>query len=281
MSEEIMNTSSVNYTFAGSTEVFSGTSNIATVTLRNENDILVTKVAQNETFVPGDTVTYVVTITNNGASYFTGVRVVDNLGTNNYLSYVSGSAMLYYNQQYLRPEIASTNPLTFTLSPLSPGQTMILTYSCRVLSSLPATITSITNTVEATGYTYNSTVTGASSAEITRSSTASLSIVKTATSDSVAPGEIFSYLITLTNQGTATANVARVTDSLPSNFNITSVKLKIGSGTTQTLASSDYVLDASNNFTLPSATGPTITVPGTTTSGPGQTVITITGYFGT
>ncbi len=279
MAENIMNTSTVNYTFAGSTQSLSETSNVSTISLRDENSISVGKACQNESFVPGDTVTYIVTIANTGASYFTGVRVVDNLGTNNYLTYVTGSAMLYYNQQYVRPEIASTNPLTFTLSPLSPGQSMVLTYSCRVLNSLPASVQTITNAVTATGYTYNSTVTGSASCEISRSSVASLSINKSATAESVAPGELFSYNITLTNQGTTSANVQSVTDSLPSGFKVSSVKLKMGNGTTTTLNTSDYTLDSNNNFVLPSATGPAVTVPGATSSGAGQTVVTITGYL--
>ncbi len=279
MAENIMNTSTVNYSFSGSPETRSETSNVSTVSLRAENSISVSKVAQNDTFIPGDTVTYALTIANTGASYFTGVRIVDNLGGGGYLTYVPGSAMLFYNQQYLRPEIASTNPLTFTLSPLSPGQTMILTYSARVSNALPASVQTITNKVDATGYTYNSTVTDTSSADITRSSVSSLGIVKSSTSDSVAPGEIFSYNITLTNQGTTTANVQSVTDSLPSNFKVSSVKLKVGNGTTTTLSNSDYVLDGNNNFTLPSSTGPTITVPGSTSAGAGTTVVTITGYF--
>lgn len=279
MSEEVMNTSTVNYSFSGSGVVYSGLSNISNVTLKDENSLIITKEAQSSSFIPGETLTYVLTISNGGSSYFTGVRIVDDLGGNGQLSYIQGSAMLYYYSQYIRPEIASTNPLTFTLSPLSPGQTMILTYSCKVSSSLPGSVLSITNSVVGTGYTYNDKVTTTASCEVQRSSMSELSIVKSATASSVSPGEVFSYNITLTNQSSTQANVSSVTDSLPSNFVVSSVKLKVGNGGQVLLNASDYILDQSNNFTLPSNTGPQVIVPAYSTGGAGQTVVTITGYL--
>lgn len=267
-----MNEATVNYTFSGSSEPRTDTSNVSTIELRAENGISVTKTSQSTEFVPGGIVNYVVTITNTGTSWFSGVRITDDLSGQGYLTYVPGSALLFINNQSLAPEIASTNPLVFTLSPLTSGQTMILSYTCRIPTNIPANVNSITNTVTGIGYTYNSTVEDTSSHTLTRSSISEVNITKAASKTSVAPGEIFDYTLTLTNQGTTLANVSSVVDDLPPNFTISSVKLKIGSGATTTLASGDYTLDAGNKFTLPSGTGPAITVPGS-----GTTVVTITG----
>ena len=267
-----MNKATVNYKFSGSTNTYTNNSNVSTVELKAENGISITKTSQSTTFVPGGTINYVVTIKNTGTSWFSGVRIIDNLSDAGYLTYVSGSALLYYNSQYVAPEIASTNPLIFTLSPLSSGQTMILSYTCKVPSNISSTVNSITNSVEGIGYTYNAKVTGYSSYTVTRSSVANLTITKSASSTSVSPGEIYNYTLTLSNQGTTMANVSSLVDELPSNFTISSIKLKIGSGSTTTLSNSDYILDSNNKLTIPSGTGPSITVPAN-----GTTVVTITG----
>lgn len=277
MSREIMNNATINYSFSGQTETISETSNDNVITLKDQAGLTIVKTAQNSTFVPGGNVTYIVTITNNGTSYFSGVRITDNLGGNGQLTYVDGSALLYYYEQYLKPEIASTNPLVFTLSPLNVGQTMILTYTCKVKSNLPSDITTITNSLTGIGYTYNSEVTTTASCDITRSATSNILISKTSSKTAVSLNEIYNYYITMTNKGTTVANVSSIVDTLPTGFVISSVRLKIGSNTETTLATTDYTLDSNNKFTLPSNTGPNITVPGLSSSGDGVTVVTIVG----
>lgn len=280
MATEVTNQATVNYTFSGSGETRSETSNIATISVMDESALSITKYTQDSTFTPGGTVTFHIDIENLGSQYFTGVRINDDLGgTPQYLSYVNGSATLYINDQILAAEVASTNPLVFTLSPLASGRKMILTFTCRVSSSIPSSVNSITNSAEGIGYTATGTATDYSSTEITRSAVAEVSITKSASASTVSFGEVFSYTLNLTNQGTTIADVSSITDNLPENFKIVSVQLKIGNGNTTTLATSDYTVGANNEFTVPSSTGPTITVPATTSSGVGRTVLTITGYF--
>ena len=280
MATEVTNQATVNYTTTGSSEPQSETSNVSTITLLDESALSINKYTQQSSFTPGGTVTYHIDIENTGTQYFTGVRIIDDLGgTPQYLSYVNGSATLYYNNQVLQAEVESTNPLVFTLSPLASGNKMILTYTCRVSNSIPSTVNSITNSVEGIGYTASDKVTDYTSAVITRNTSANLDITKAASSSSVSQGQVFSYTITLTNQGTTTALVTNITDDLPQNFNIVSVQLKVGTANTTTLSSSDYTVSSNNEFTVPSSTGPTITVPPTSSSGSGKTVLTITGYI--
>lgn len=280
MAQNIMNEATINYVFSGGSQSQTGSSNVSTVTLKDEASLSLTKAAETTTFVPGGTVTYTVTITNNGTSWFSGVRITDDLSGSGYLTYVANSAWLFYNGQNVRPEIASTSPLVFTLSPLSVGQSMVLTYTCKIPTSLPLSVDTIKNSVEGTGYTSTTSVKGYASAEITRSSTSELIIDKTATKSSVAVGEIFSYNITLTNQSTTEATVSSLVDNLPTNFVLSSVKSKIGSNAQTILSSSDYTLDSSNKITIPSSSSSfVLTVPAATSSGVGTTVVTITGYL--
>jgi uncharacterized repeat protein (TIGR01451 family) len=101
-----------------------------------------------------------------------------------------------------------------------------------------------------------------------------VSIVKSASATSVVRDQSFEYYITLKNHTDETIDVVDVTDQLPDNFVLTSVKLKIGSDAQTTLSSSDYTLSSSNYLTIPSSTGPSITIPAN-----GTTVITLTGYI--
>ena len=277
MATQVSNQATVNYTFSGSPTSITESSNINVITLLDQNSITLNKYTQDTTFTPGGTVTYFVDISNTGTQYFTGVRIVDDLP--NYLSYIPGTAILYINGQALAAQVAATNPLTFTLSPLAGGNSMILSYVVRVSASIPSSVTSLTNTANGIGYAAMGEATDSSSTTITRSSSANLTITKTASESSVNFNEVFSYIITLTNSGLTNAEVNNIVDQLPTNFNISSITLRIGS-TQTTLDPSDYTLTPSNELTIPSSTGPSIIVPASSASGDGTAIITITGYIG-
>lgn len=281
MAKEVTNQATVKYTYSGSSEQKSETSNVATISVMDESALSITKYTQSSTFTPGGTVTYHIDIENLGSQYFTGVKITDNLGgTPQYLTYVPGSATLYYNDQILAAEVASTNPLVFTLSPLASGKKMILTYTVRVSSSIPSSVTTITNTATGEGFTATDKVTDTSSTDISRRTSADIEITKQASASTVSIGQVYSYTINLNNSGLVVANVSSITDVLPTNFKLVSVQLKVGSGSTTTLATSDYTIGDNNLLTVPSSTGPTITVPASSSSGVGKTVLTITGYIG-
>ena len=88
------------------------------------------------------------------------------------------------------------------------------------------------------------------------------------------PRQTFNYYLTLTNNTSVTASPVNVTDNLPSNFTLVSVSLKIGNGPVTTLNATDYVISAGNIFSLPSASGPVVSVPANST-----TIVSLTGYF--
>lgn len=272
MSEIINNSASTTYILAGSENISSATSNSLPINLQNAEGLIITKTANKSTFSAGDIITYTVTITNSSGHYLNGVRIIDNLGNGN-LAYVLGSASLTSTTTYPVTPIA-TNPLTFTLQQLAVGSTMTLTYKAQVIFNLPVSVSLITNNIRGIGYTSTGTINGYASCTIEKKTDNDFSITKSANVTEVIPLQSFMYKLTIRNNTSANANIVDVRDDLPNNFKLTGVTLKQGSSSTITLLPSEYILSSGNILTVPSSTGPTITVPANST-----TILTLSGYF--
>lgn len=273
MATTITNEAEATYEFAGSSDSLTTSSNENSIVLQDASGLSISKTASPTEFLAGDIITYTVTVTNNSSSFLNGVRIIDNLGGGN-LAYVVGSGRLTTSSQSYAVSPIATSPLTFTLQQLGVGATMTLTYRAQVIFNLPSTVTSITNNVNAIGYTSTGTITGSDSFTIQKKNSVSLTLTKSASVESVLPGESFNYHLTLTNNNTVVATLDSLVDQLPSNFVLTSISYRVGSGVVVTLNATDYTLSSGNLLTLPSATGPTITVPVN-----GTTLVTLTGYF--
>lgn len=273
MASTINNQASTTYQFSGSSETTTSTSNLSSVVLQDGQGLTLTKTATPISFAVGDIITYSVTITNNSSSFLTGVRIIDDLGGGN-LAYVVGSGSLTTSTQTYPVSPVATNPLTFALQQLGVGATMTLTYRAQVIFNLPPTIGSITNNVRGIGYTSTGTINGFANTTIQKKTDGDLVISKSASSTDVLPYQVFSYTITLSNGTDVQATAIETIDQLPSNFVLTSVSLRVGLGNNVQLSESDYVLLGTNALTIPSSTGPIVTVPAN-----GNTIITITGYF--
>ncbi len=273
MPNTINNQASTSYQFSGSSTPSTAVSNTNSIVLETSEGLDITKTATPTTFLSGDIIAYNVTITNNSSSFLTGVRIIDDLGGGN-LAYVtgSGSVTTLGNQYPVSP--VSTNPLTFTLQELNPGQSMTLSYRSQVIFNLPGTVTSITNNIHGIGYTSTGTINGYASSTIQKKNSVGFSINKSSSVTDVLPNEPFNYFLTLTNSGSTSASILNVTDQLPSNYTLTGITYNVGSGSPVTLSPSDYTLSTGNLLVIPSATGPSISVPA------GENVlITLTGHF--
>ncbi len=273
MATQINNSASTTYTIVGDSNSNTITSNTLSINLEENSGMTLSKTASPTNFAVGSIITYTLTITNSGSSYYNGVRIIDNLGGNR-LAYVIGSARLTTSSTSYAVTPIATNPLTFTLQQLAVGETMTLTYKAQVVFNLPSSVNSITNSVEGIGYTASGTQVGFASSTITRGQTSTVDIVKSASATDVVSNQNFVYYITISNAGSTEASVANITDNLPSNFVVTSVTLKIGSGAETTLSSSDYTLSGSNTLIIPSSSGPTVTVPASS-----STIVGISGHF--
>lgn len=272
MSQTINNSASTTYSLDGSTTNVAN-SNVLPLNYETSQGLNITKIASTSTFSIGDIITYTITITNNSSYYLTGVRIIDNLGGGN-LAYVLSSANLTAGGQTYAVTPIATSPLTFTLQQLGVGATMTLTYKCQVVFNLPSTVSLITNSVQGIGYSSTGTITGFANATIQKKNSVEFSLTKTSNVTDAYQNQSFNYYLTLTNNTSNVARITSITDNLPSSFNLTAVALKIGSGTNTVLNSTEYTLSSANLLTVPSSTGPTITVPANST-----TVLTITGYF--
>lgn len=270
----------INYNFSGEENFKVSNINDCTVTLKNENELQVTKSVQNETFNVGDTISFIVTIKNTGVGYFSGLRVLDNFGGVDYIEYVSGSGAIYKNGSIEKPETISCVPLVFSLTPLLPNESVILTYLCKVRNNIPLSVQNINSSVEVTGYTNNSTITNVASVIINRAKTAELKIVKSASATSVVSGEIFSYYLTIENEGLVDAEISKINDGLESGFKVLSVRIKSGDNKAVELKTGDYLIDGGNNILIEAKNGiEKIIVPARVGDTASKTIITITGYF--
>lgn len=270
---DINNSATANYIFDGESEVLTATSNNHVINLQTSNGLAINKTANPTEYDAGDIINYTVQITNTSSNFLNGVRIIDNIGGGN-LAYVLGSARLTVGTNTYPVNPVATNPLTFTLQQLGVGATMTLTYRCQVIFNLPPSVLEITNTVEGIGYTATGTVNGFDSTTIEKKTDSDLTLTKSSSVPSVVSGQTFSYLLLLENSSNVSATVLSITDNLPVNFNLTSVSLRIGSGSSSVLNATDYTISGSNVFTLPSGTGPLITVPANN-----STLVTLTGYF--
>lgn len=276
---KINNTAFVSFSFAGSQEKYANISNTDSVCIKTEKSICIKRTSSSAIFVPGNQITFTLDITNTGSLWFSGVRVVENLSGIGYLTYVPGSAKLLYYGQWLEPQIVDVNPLTFTLSPLSVGQTMTLQYTCAVNSNIPEDIMNLVSTVSATGYTYNSVAIDTNLINLSRSNAAYLSIKKDSSAQNVVTGQTFDYIITLENFSTNQIDVSNFVDKLPAGFKVSQVSIKIDGGMTTILAPTDYNIDSNNVLTIPSATGMAINVPAISAGLAGTTIIIVRGSF--
>ena len=272
MSQTINNSASTVYNFEGQGSN-TAYSNELPINLESSSGLSVSKSSNVSNFAAGDIITYTITITNNSGSFLNGVRVIDNLG-GGYLAYVTSSGSLTIDSQTYPVSPVATNPLTFTLQQLAVGATMILKYKCQVIFNLPQTVSAITNSVQAIGYPYSGTVTGYANNTIEKKTESDFSITKSSSAVDVVVGQTFNYYITLSNNTSSNTIVSTITDSLPANYTLSSVSLKIGSSPAIALSSTDYTLSASNMLMVPSATGPNITVPAEN-----STILTLTGFF--
>ena len=269
----ITNHGTATYQLENGGEIMTVSSNENQLTLNNSSGLTIVKSSSQDTFLPGEIITYTIQITNNSNQYLTGVRIIDNLADNN-LAYVLGSGKLTIGTLTYPVAPISTTPLTFTLQQLNVGQTMALTYDAQVIFNLPSSISSLTNTVEGIGYTSTGTIYGFDNNTIQKKTNSEVSLNKDASRNSVFPMQNLNYSLTLSN-GTST-NIAYATlqDRLPSNFVVTAVYLRTSGSSNIQLSPNDYTIDGTNLITISSVNGANISVPAGSTA-----TATISGYF--
>ena len=261
-------------------------SNVATATLLDP--LAVDKRAVGDTYRAGDTVTYVLSVQNNGTAALSGVSLADDLGT-----YLSGMATvtpltytdpaaLYVDGVFVR-EITGTvgeNGVVFTLDTLAPGSAVNVIYNAAVNAFAPLTERStITNTVSVRAVGITNPVTA--SETITVENYADVRIQKDMSPDPVSDGDLLTYIFTITNYGNAPATDVVLTDAFnpaPSGITV-SVDGAVVPATNYTYTGGVLTLPsgAGYSMTVPAATVSTDPTTGVVTVMPGVLTVTVTG----
>lgn len=280
----ITNQAQVSFSYEGGV-TRTNNSNVVNSTMLDEYGLSVQKTTSKECYRPGDTITFFVQLINTGCSCLKNFHITDNLGGEDYLSFVEGSARVIIDGILTEITPTSTSPLEFDFSErLEREEGLVLLYNAVVRSDLSEEVNEITNTVEVIGYpcgcNNNDTpaVTETASASITKCEFADVLITKQASSDTYCCDDEINYFITLTNTGTVDATDVIVTDTLPTGFVITDIFME-NNNETYHFSPSEYTVDDANLLTLPNATGRAILVPSLAPGIDNTTRVTIQGHM--
>lgn len=260
----------------------SAASNVVSTSLLDSYSITAEKFTANDSFRPGENITYLVTVTNTGTQPVFAVQVTDDLGggADTPLSYLQGSALIIDDGVVTQVVPTSVSPLVIALpDALQSGESITVLYVAQVSAAIADDVQSVTNTAQATarqGSAAGEVVESEpSSVTIDREDFAQIDIIKAVDKAVVASGDTLTYTFTIENSGNIEATNVVITDTLPEEFTITAVRSETN-GVVTVYDPSDYTVGADNTLVLPTGTA-TITVPPRTEAGNGITTVTVEG----
>jgi large repetitive protein len=194
----------------------------------NSADLAVVKTVSNAAPNVGDTITFTVTVSNNGPNTAHSVQLTDSFPVSAELTYVSAT-----------PSQGSYDAGTgvWTVGTVNVGaankQTLTITATVNAPTTAGALPATQTNTATVTGAGEPDPNPGNNTGTATLTPLyADLAVTKTVDNPQPNVGDTITYTVTLTNIGTATATGVEVTDALPAN--VTFVSATPQSGTTFT-----------------------------------------------
>jgi len=188
-------------------------------------DVAISKVVDNTTPNPGDTVTYTVTIANSGPDVATGVVVTDNLPAGVTLVSAVASQGTYAGA-------------IWTVGMLAVGQSETLTVIATIdVGTQGSTITN-TAAVTAVTETESDLLNNSASVDVNVNAV-DLAVTKTVSDPAPNPGDAVSYTVTVTNNGPDAATAVTLGDNLPTGVTLVGSSASQGSylGSTWTVGS--------------------------------------------
>lgn len=255
--------------------------------------LTLTKTAVVDTYAPTDTVTYVITIVNSGATAYTDLTLTDDLGsyaaggqTVYPLSYTPDSAVWFINGTRQADPTASGAPLVISGLSVPAGGNAVILYEAATTDAAPlAEGSEITNAVTLTGSGIGTPLTA--QATVTVEAQANLRITKSLSPATVAENGSLTYTFLIQNEGNLPAGAdaaVAVTDTFDPILRDLTVTLN-----DQPLAvTTGYTYDESTGafatvagqITVPAATFSQSTETGDWETVPGEAVLTVTGTVG-
>jgi uncharacterized repeat protein (TIGR01451 family) len=191
-------------------------------------ELSVVKSASPDPVAPGDTISYDITVTNNGAGDATGVIISDDLDGNTTL--VAGSV-----NASTGTVTTSGNSITVDVGDLSSGASVSVFFQATVDDPLPAGVTSITNLASASS---NEDDTRSGEVTIAVDAGPVLQIAKSASPAYASPGDTILYAVRITNNGNQEDTQVEFSDTLPSDVSLIADSAGTTKGSTTTSGNS-------------------------------------------
>ncbi len=255
--------------------------------------LTLTKTAVVDTYAPTDTVTYVITIVNCGATAYTDLTLTDDLGayaaggqTVYPLSYTPDSAAWFINGTRQADPTASGAPLVISGLSVPAGGNAVILYEAATTDAAPlAEGCEITNAVTLTGSGIGTPLTA--QATVTVEAQANLRITKSLSPAVVAENGSLTYTFLIQNEGNlpagadATVVVTDTFDPILRDLTVTlnDLPLAVTTGYTYDESTGAFATVA-GQITVPAATFSQSTETGDWETVPGEAVLTVTGTVG-
>lgn len=201
----------------------SGSASPVAVPSNGTADLSVMKSTPTTTAAPGDTVTYTISVTNNGPNPASDIIVNDALPASLLFQSITPAAGFTCTT----PAVGSTGTITCLGGPLANGATANFTLVTTISPSASGSVANgvVVSTSDADPVSGNSSDT----ADPIVVATADLSITKTTTATQAPNGSTITYTITVTNNGPDTATNVVVSDNLPTGLQYVSAIASQGS----------------------------------------------------
>ncbi len=250
-----------------------------------------TKTATDDTYEPGDLITYIVSLVNSGTTAYTDLILTDNLGEYELntlsltpLTYVEGSLRYFVNGTLqATPSLTQGPPLNITSLTVPAGGNATLIYEARVNDfASPETTGSIVNTATLTGESVTTPLTA--SATVTSDTAAKLSISKSVCPETVAENGQLTYTFVIQNTGN-TAAVAADNVAVTDTFNPVLSGITVTFDGTTWTSPANYSYNSTTGLfqtvagqiTIPAATYTQNETTGVWTTTPGSAILRVTG----
>ncbi|MBR4193983.1 MAG: DUF11 domain-containing protein [Oscillospiraceae bacterium] len=262
-----------------------------TVTGQMISPLSLTKTAGEDQYAPGDTLSYVISVVNDGSVTYEGLSLTDDLGgyeagtgTAWPLAYVPDSVRYFINGvPQPAPAVTPGGPLVISGLSVPAGGNAMLVYETEVTAAAPLLAGSqITNTATLSGTGLTAPLTA--QATVSVETGAELSVVKSLSPATVAPNGQLTYSFTIQNSGNEAAGAdANVTIS--DLFDPVLKNLSVSLDGQPLALTTDYSYSEANGqfdtvpgrITVPAATYAQTASDGDWIVTPGEAVLTVTG----
>lgn len=253
--------------------------------------LTLTKTAGEDAYRPGDTVSYVVSVVNDGSVNYEGLTLTDDLGaygaagqTAYPLAYVEDSLRYFINGvPQPAPQVTPGDTLTVTGISVPAGGNAMLVYETEITGAAPLTAGGeIVNTAVLTGPGINAPL--EAQASIAAEETAELTVTKSLYPATVAENGLLTYTFCVQNSGNQAAGedaavaVSDLFDPILKDITVTLDGETLSAGTDYTYDAASGQFDtAAGRITVPAAVFAQTLSDGSWTVTPGEAVLTVQG----